>query len=247
MPNSSALLLVLAVGLVGVLHTLVPDHWAPITLLARQQGWTRAQTLRAAALAGTGHTVSTLTIAVLVWLAGVLLAVRFGEIVSALSSAALIAFGTWIAVASLREMRRHGHTHLGHAHLHRHAGGVVHRHWHEHHETEWHADGNLALVPTHEHEHRASSRTALLLILGSSPMIEGIPAFFAASRYGVGQLLLMALVFGTCTIATYVVVCDAATRGVKNVNFGRFERYGEVLSGALIAVLGLIFIFFPTL
>ncbi len=247
MPNSSALLLVLAVGLVGVLHTLVPDHWVPITLLARQQGWTRAQTLRAAALAGTGHTVSTLTIAVLVWLAGVLLAVRFGEIVSELSSAALIAFGTWIAVAGLREMRRHGHSHLGHAHLHRHAGGLEHRHWHEHHEAEWHADGNLALVPTHEHEHRASPRTALLLILGSSPMIEGIPAFFAASRYGVGQLLLMALVFGACTIATYVVLCDAATRRVQNVNFGRFERYGEVLSGALIAVLGLIFIFFPTL
>jgi ABC-type nickel/cobalt efflux system permease component RcnA len=78
-------------------------------------------------------------------------------------------------------------------------------------------------------------------------MIEGIPAFFAASRYGVGQLLLMALVFGACTIATYVVLCDVATRGVKNVNFGRFERYGEVLSGALIAMLGLIFIFFPSL
>jgi ABC-type nickel/cobalt efflux system permease component RcnA len=247
MRDSSALLLVLAVGAVGVLHTLVPDHWAPITLLSRQQGWTRARTLRAAALAGTGHTVSTLTIAVLVWFAGVLLAVKFGEIVSALSSAALIAFGTWIAVGSLREMRRHGHTHLAHAHLHRHPGGLEHRHWHEHHETEWHADGNLALVPIHEHEHRASPRTALLLILGSSPMIEGIPAFFAASRYGVGQLLLMALVFGTCTIATYAVLCDVATRGVKNVNFGRFERYGEVLSGAVIAALGLIFIFFPSL
>lgn len=247
MRDSSALLLVFAVGLVGVLHTLVPDHWAPIALLARQQGWTRARTLRAAALAGTGHTVSTLAIAVLVWFAGALFAVRFGQIVSALSSVALIAFGTWIAVGSLREMRRHRHAHLGHAHMHRHAGGLEHRHWHEHRQTEWHADGNLALVPAHEHEHRVSSRTALLLILGSSPMIEGIPAFFAASRFGVGQLLLMTLVFGVSTITAYVVLCDVSTQGVQNVSFGRFERYGEVLSGALIAVLGLIFIFFPTL
>jgi nickel/cobalt transporter (NicO) family protein len=29
---------------------------------------------------------------------------------------------------------------------------------------------------------------ALLLILGSSPMIEGIPAFFAAGQYGIGLL-----------------------------------------------------------
>jgi len=111
MLGSSAVLLVLAVGLVGVLHTLVPDHWAPITLLARQQGWARAQTLRAATLAGVGHTVSTLLIAVVVWFAGALLAVRFGHIVSALSSVALIAFGTWIAVGSLLEMRRQGHLH----------------------------------------------------------------------------------------------------------------------------------------
>lgn len=247
MRDSSALLLVLAVGLVGILHTLVPDHWAPITLLARQEGWTRARTLRAAALAGTGHTVSTLMIAVVVWFAGALFAARFGQIVSALSSAALIAFGIWIAVGSLREMRRHGHAHLGHAHLHRHAGGLEHRHWHEHHQTEWHADGNLALAPIHEHEHRASSRTALLLILGSSPMIEGIPAFFAASRFGVGQLVLMALVFGASTITTYVVLCDASTRGVQNVSFGRFERYGEVLSGALIAALGTVFLLLPNL
>lgn len=32
------LLLVGAVAAVGVLHTIVPDHWVPITLIARQQG-----------------------------------------------------------------------------------------------------------------------------------------------------------------------------------------------------------------
>jgi ABC-type nickel/cobalt efflux system permease component RcnA len=246
MPGSSAVLLVLAVGLVGVLHTLVPDHWAPITLLARQQGWSRTQVFRAAALAGIGHTVSTLLIAVVVWFAGALIAVRFAHIATTLSSAALIAFGTWIAVASLREIRQQGRSHLAHGHLHRHTGGLEHRHWHEH-SADWHSDGNLELVPIHEHQHRASSRTALLLILGSSPMVEGIPAFFAASRYGVAQLVIMALVFGACTIATYIILCDASTRGVQNANLGRFERYGEVLSGALIAALGLIFLFFPSL
>ena len=47
---------------------------------------------------------------------------------------------------------------------------------------------------------RSDSRTALLLILGSSPMVEGIPAFFAASRYGVALLVLMAVVFAASTI-----------------------------------------------
>ena len=28
------LLLIVSVGVVGVLHTIVPDHWAPIALIA---------------------------------------------------------------------------------------------------------------------------------------------------------------------------------------------------------------------
>ena len=46
-----------------------------------------------------------------------------------------------------------------------------------------------------------------MLILGSSPMVEGIPAFFAASKYGPGVILVMSLVFGVGTIATYMLLC----------------------------------------
>ena len=49
------ILLIVSVGVVGVLHTIVPDHWVPITLLARQRGWSRAETARAALQAGIGH------------------------------------------------------------------------------------------------------------------------------------------------------------------------------------------------
>jgi hypothetical protein len=38
MTLSPELLLIVSVGVVGVLHTMVPDHWAPITLIARQRG-----------------------------------------------------------------------------------------------------------------------------------------------------------------------------------------------------------------
>jgi len=44
MGNASELLLVYAVIAVGVLHTVVPDHWLPLTILARQQGWSRGET-----------------------------------------------------------------------------------------------------------------------------------------------------------------------------------------------------------
>jgi ABC-type nickel/cobalt efflux system permease component RcnA len=242
------LLLVAAVAGVGVLHTMVPDHWVPITLIARQRGWSTLQTARAALLAGTGHVLSTLLIAIVVWIAGFAAARRFGGVVDTLASLALIGFGGWIAISSLLEMRRagggHGHSH-GHSH-HSHgatsAGAHVqddYDHDHDHHH---HDDGR------HHHDHGNAARpAALLLILGSSPMIEGIPAFFAAGRYGVGLIVLMSLVFAAATIATYVVLSVISVASLQRVSLGPLEKYGEVLSGAFIALIGLAFWLWPLL
>lgn len=223
-------LLVAAVGAVGVLHTMVPDHWAPIALIARQQRWTRRETARAALQAGTGHVVSTLLIGLAVWIAGVAFATRFGQAVSTLSSIALIAFGGWIAVSSWRELRAAS----GHHH-HDRANGHGHDHDHDHRD----AAANVTA--------KRSTRTALLLILGSSPMIEGIPAFFAAVKYGPALIAAMAVVFAISTIATYVVLCVSSAEGLQRMRFGKLEEYGEVLSGAFIAAVGIVFLAFPVL
>jgi ABC-type nickel/cobalt efflux system permease component RcnA len=211
------ILLVGAVAAVGVLHTVVPDHWVPITLIARQRRWSKGETARAAAIAGTGHTISTLLIGLLVWIAGVAVATKFGHYVSLASSLALIGFGAWIAYSSWREIQA--------------ADGL-----------DAHHDSTDDSVGT-----AASKRTALLLILGSSPMIEGIPAFFAAGKYGAKLLLAMALVFALATITTYVFLCVSSLAGLERINLGPLERYGEILSGAFIAVVGVVFLVFPIL
>lgn len=234
----TAPLLVATVAAVGVLHTLVPDHWAPIVVIGRQQGWSIARTARAAAIAGVGHVTTTLLLGAVLWAVGAALAVRYGHVVDVAAAVALIAFGVWIGYAGWRELHEdHGHAHHGHAHVHRHAEGTQHVHWHEHHEEDRHAVSGGAVV-LHEHDHAIAGRTALLLILGSSPMIEGIPAFFAASTYGAELLGIMAAVFAAATTVTYVVVSTFAIAGLQRVSLGPLERYGEVLSGAFVALVG---------
>jgi len=90
-------------------------------------------------------------------------------------------------------------------------------------------------------------QTALLLIIGSSPMIEGIPAFFAAARFGLGFICLLSGAFAVSTIATYVALCVVSADRLQRVGFGKLEVYGETLSGAFIALVGLVFLFFPIL
>jgi len=248
MALAPALLLVGAAGSVGILHTIAPDHWAPIALLARQRGWSPAQTARAAAGAGLGHTVSTLAIGLVVWLASAAVATRFARSLNGAAGLALVGFGLWIAVTALAEVRHRGahghaqgHQHFGHSHLHRHADGIVHTHWHEHHAEDWHVVSGAAAI-SHEHAHATSARMALMLILGSSPSVEVLPAFSAAAPQGLALLAVMAAVFAVTTIGTYVGVCAVSSVGIRNVNFGPLERYGEVLSGLVIALVGIFFL-----
>jgi putative Mn2+ efflux pump MntP len=95
----------------------------------------------------------------------------------------------------------------------------------------------------HSHESTGNERTALLLILGSSPMIEGLPAFFAATPYGFSVIVTMAILFALSTIGTYIVVSVTALAGFKNVTGSHIERYGEFLSGAVVVAAGIIALF----
>jgi uncharacterized membrane-anchored protein len=99
----------------------------------------------------------------------------------------------------------------------------------------------------HPHPEKTKNRTALLLILGSSPMVEGIPAFFAAGKYGLGLIILMSVMFAATTIATYALLCVYSVAGLQRVSLGPLERYGEVLSGGFIALVGLVFWIWPVL
>jgi len=328
MGDASGWLLVGAVAAVGVLHTLVPDHWVPIMLIARQRGWSRAETAVASFKAGVGHVLSTLAIALLVWFGGVAVASRFGQWMETIASVALIGFGGWIAIGAWRDLHvggGHGHDHgHGHGHTHSHAPGSgvsIHGPELQRIETEHGAvelsifeegapprfrltekfgdsavletrrdDGtrqtfvfarrggyresveeiaephqfDVTLTIDHEghshsyttrfmehghthHAHEQKGRTALLFILGSSPMVEGIPAFFAASQYGIGLIIVMSLVFAATTIATYVALCVYSTDRMQRIRLGPLERYGEVLSGAFIALVGIVFWIWPVI
>ncbi len=209
-------LLIGAVALVGILHTVVPDHWGPIVLLARQEQWPSRKLIRVALGAGAGHVVSTLLIGFVMWIAGVALAQQYGTLVSRISSLGLVLFGGWMMFSAWRELASP-------------------------------ARADRTKPPGDSSPPSRSRAMALILVLGSSPMIEGLPAFFAAGRYGVWLLGVMAGVFAASTILTYVVMCIYAARGLHGVRTHAFERYGEVLSGGFIVLLGLIFLIWPVL
>jgi hypothetical protein len=73
------------------------------------------------------------------------------------------------------------------------------------------------------------------------------PAFFAAGKYGIGLIVVMGVVFAISTIATYMLLCVYSTAGLQRVRLGVLERYGEVLSGVFIALVGVAFWIWPVI
>ena len=78
-------------------------------------------------------------------------------------------------------------------------------------------------------------------------MVEGIPAFSRPANTGRGSSRLCLVAFALSTITTYVALCVYSTAGLQRVKLGSFEKYGEVISGAFIALVGFGFLIFPVL
>ncbi|MBC8515051.1 hypothetical protein H8D30_04260 [bacterium] len=110
-------LLVGGVGL-SLVHALLPNHWMPLSLLAKREGWSTAMLARASVLVGTAHVASSILLGLLVGGLGIGLSGFSEGLLHALSGTVLVLLGIWV-------WRSGGHTHLGGGH------SETHSHTHE--------------------------------------------------------------------------------------------------------------------
>jgi len=69
----------------------------------------------------------------------------------------------------------------------------------------------------------------------------------AASHFGIAVIALLAVVCRRSTIITYVLLCVCSAAGMQRVSLGPVERYGEVISGVFIGLVGVVFWIFPVM
>jgi hypothetical protein len=225
---SQALLLFQLSCWTAVIHALIPDHWLPFVLMARSQRWSDRHTVSLVALAGLLHVMISIAIAALGIKFGAgsahQLAERTGRSLEFLAGSLLVVFGIAYGVwAHVREGRAHGDR-QGRGGMN--AGGQATAHVHAH--------GHLL-----ERWFRtAVTGGALVVIIGISPCALLVPILFAASAQGTMALVASGLGFASCTIGTMVVVTILALRGMRQLQLRFFTRYGDLISGLLIAAVG---------
>ena len=244
----TAFLLFLSSCATAVIHALIPDHWLPFALMARNEGWSERRTLGLVGLTGLLHVAVSLLVGAVFVLAGDQsrdLAARLGARLEILGGGLLVAFGVAYGLwAHRRERRahapdaapgsaRHDDAHAGHDHAPGHGAAAEA------------VAGRSA--PMHAHGHLLSrlsrgrvSGRMLVMIIGISPCVLLQPILFAAAAEGIGAAAAAAAGFSLCTVATMLVITWIAGRGMRRLRLDFFTRYGDLLSGLVIAVIGLL-------
>ncbi|MEW6226767.1 MAG: hypothetical protein AB1700_01560 [Bacillota bacterium] len=194
-------------------HALIPDHWLPYVLAAKARGMSRSRATIMAGIGALAHLFSTVLIGLVFTLAGSVVATDVSAGLDQFVGVAVIGLGLYFVWRGWPGW----------------SGGSSP---HDHEET---GHGH-----THACSHRTGSDYTLGAILGARPCAEAIPIFLAASTRGVFSSLAAIAAWAAVTVVSMVGIVWLSVRGLETLRFAWLERYGAVVSGAIIVAVGVI-------
>ena len=261
--------LLITTFVVAATHTVSPDHWFGFVMLGRAKKWGLGKTLTVASIAGVGHVGTSVILGLIgVW-AGAELAENYASVVEAATGWALVVFGFGFAIYSWLK-GGHGHTHGGnplinrllrvdtyeaqemmHGHDH---GDHGHSHHDDDHDDDDHDHGHGHYDDDddddHEHDHhddhgkkkkkKIEAGYGLVAIIGLTPCVLLIPLAFRAGEMGMPAVVWTMIVFFVATMAAILLLVALALKGLQLIKFDFFEKYGEVITGVIIGIMGIL-------
>ncbi len=203
----------------AVIHTLIPDHWLPFVLVARAERWSVRRTLTLVSASAMLHVTVSILLAVVVVLAGrgaELAVTGLADRLEAVTAWVLILFGTvyggWF-------LMRGGHVHSFGIHPH-------------HNPSDPDPAGPLGV------RLKDLSGYTLTFAVGFNPCILLIPCFYGAAQMSGLTLMAVAVAFAVSTVTSMAVMALLGLHGTSRLTSPFLTRYGEALSGGLIALIG---------
>jgi hypothetical protein len=205
--------LIAAAAGVGLGHAILPDHWVPLAVVGRTQRYSLARVARLSGLAGVAHVLVSLVLGGIIIAVGLQLRSSIESAQNTIVGSVLLATGVGFV---LFELSGRGH---GHSHSHD-----------DHHD--------------HDHDHAPQGRlrglAAIMVPFGAaaSPDLTILPVFLAAAAAGTATAIGSLIAFAAVTIGTIVGLTLLATAGGYQVRGKWLERWGNVITAAVLLVIG---------
>jgi nickel/cobalt transporter (NicO) family protein len=252
-------LLLLGAATVGILHSLLPDHWVPLAVVARTQRWSLFRLARVSTLAASGHVLASIALGAVVALVGLQfqrqIETQQGHLVGAVLIVTGAAFLVW-------GMTGHGHAHphgdepedshrhvhapadamsRGGSHAHEHAHGEV-RHSHRHHHDAFVQEqaSRIAERTGEDAWLRRLSVVAVPFGAAASPDLTFLPFAFAATTYGRGAVASVLVVFAAATMLTFVGLTVIATAAGYQMQGEWLEKNANTVTSLVLIGIGVL-------
>lgn len=218
--SGTLVLLVLAAMAVAVIHSVLPDHWLPIAVVGRTQGWPLVRVARVSGLASAGHVLTSLVLAGVVALVGLRfqeqIETQQGRIVGGILILAGLGFLVWDLARRRGRHHHHAHHQDGNEHAHSHTGAE---------ERPWVARLRNLGVP---------------LGVAASPDLTILPVALAAAAYGIGAVGAVLGAFTLLTVATFVVLTVLAAAAGYQVRGRWLDEHANLITSVVLIVIGLV-------
>lgn len=244
---SSLLLLLSAAGIVAILHSLLPDHWVPLAVVARTQRWSLLRVGKITLLASLGHVLASLVLAGIIAIIGLQFQQQIDTQQGHIVGAVLVLTGLIFLVWGWIGRGPHGHTHgEGHTHTHRFALGHSHDHEHdEHYDHDQHAHHDHAHTPEHRQDARKPwlKRLAAIAVpfgVAASPDLTILPVALAASAVGTTAVISVLGVFTLVTIATFIGLTIIATLVGYQIKGAWLEQHATTITSLVLIAIGVV-------
>ncbi len=254
MNTPSLLLLLGAAATVAILHSILPDHWVPLAVVARTQRWSLGRVARVSTLASLGHVVTSLVLGGIIALIGLQfqrqLDTQQGHIIGSILILTGIGFLIWGLVGG-----GHGHSHSGERHTHNHGLKQEHGHDdHTHNHTIEHAHAEEHNPMHHAYETSQATKkpasqqslagrlSAIAVPFGvaASPDLTILPVALAASAVGGSAIVGVLSVFAALTIVTFIGLTVLATLAGYQIKGAWLENNANTITSLVLIAIGVV-------
>lgn len=223
MHTPSIALLIVAAASVAILHSILPDHWVPLAVVARTQRWGLLRVARVSTLASAGHVLTSVVLGSVIAVIGLqfqrAIDVQQGHIVGGVLVLTGLGFLLW-------GLTGHGHDH-------------GHRHDHPHEQSDNYEDGPA--VETASAEQPMARRLAAIAVpfgVAASPDLTILPVTLAAGAVGGVTVVGVLVVFAAVTMATFVGLTVLATIAGYRVKGEWLERNATSITALVLIAIG---------
>jgi len=224
-----ALLLITAAA-VAIFHSLLPDHWVPIAVVARTQHWSLERVARVSFLAAIGHVVTSILLGGVVALIGLQFQHQLDTVQGRLIGGILFVTGLGFLIWGT----------TGHGHQHDEAHGHANeQHDHDDHDDHHEHDSSHGAVASES----VSQRFAAIIVpfgVAASPDLTFLPVALAASLIGRSTIVGVLAVFAIVTLATFVGTTVLATIIGYQIKGDWLERNATTITALVLMGIGIV-------